>query len=103
MIYFYYHSVFSVSSICDRLLLLICGEIELEELMKNAKKLQQINQKIAELKVLQQELETDFVNDLSKQISKIILKKNLFDIEKSKILECVENAFDELFEKNQSE
>jgi len=71
--------------------------------MKNAKKLQQINQKIADLKILQKELETDFVNDLSKQISKIILKKNLFDIEKSKILECVENAFDELFEKNQSE
>ncbi|MCR4623598.1 MAG: hypothetical protein K5780_03005 [Alphaproteobacteria bacterium] len=71
--------------------------------MKNAKKLQQINQKIADLKVLQKELETDFVNDLSKQISKIILRKNLFDIEKSKILKCIENAFDELFEKNQSE
>ena len=71
--------------------------------MKNAKKLQQINQKIADLKVLQKELETDFVNDLSKQISKIIIKKNLFDIEKSKILKCIENAFDELFEKNQSE
>ena len=99
MIYFYYHSVFSVSSIFDRLSLLVCGEIELEELMKNAKKLQQINQKIAELKVLQQELETDFVNDLSKQISKIILKKNLFDIEKSKILECIENAFDEISKK----
>lgn len=70
--------------------------------MKNAKKLQQINQKIADLKILQKELETDFVNDLSKQISKIILKKNLFNIEKSKILNCVENAFDELFEKNQS-
>ena len=68
--------------------------------MKNAKKLKQINQKIADLKILQKELETDFVNDLSKQISKIILKKNLFDIEKSKILECVENAFDELFEKS---
>ena len=95
--------MFSVSLICDRLSLLVCSEIKLEELMKNAKKLQQINQKIAELKVLQQELETDFVNDLSKQISKIILKKNLFNIEKSKILECVENAFDELFEKNQSE
>ena len=99
MIYFYYHSVFSVSSIFDRLSLLVCGEIELEELMKNAKKLQQINQKIAELKVLQQELETDFVNDLSKQISKIILKKNLFAIEKSKILECIENAFDEISKK----
>ena len=63
--------------------------------MKNAKNLQQINQKIADLKVLQKKLETDFVNDLSKQISKIIIKKNLFDIEKSKILECVENAFDD--------
>ena len=71
--------------------------------MKNAKKLQQINQKIADLKILQKKLEDDFVKDLSKQISKIIIKKNLFDIEKSKILNCVENAFDKLFEKNQSE
>ena len=71
--------------------------------MKNAKKLQQINQKIADLKVLQKKLEDDFVKDLSKQISKIILKKNLFDIEKSKILKCVETAFDELLERDQSE
>lgn len=67
--------------------------------MKNAKKLQQINQKIADLKILQKELETDFVNDLSKQISKIILKKNLFNIEKSKILKSIENAFDEISKK----
>ncbi len=71
--------------------------------MKNTKKLQQINLKIADLKILQKELETDFVNNLSKQISKIILRKNLFDIEKSKILNCVKNVFDKLFEKNQSE
>ena len=71
--------------------------------MKNAKKLQQINQKIADLKILQKKLEDDVVKDLSKQISKIIIKKNLFDIEKSKILECVENAFDKLLGKNQSE
>ena len=67
--------------------------------MKNAKKLQQINKKIADLKILQKELETDFVNDLSKQISKIILKKNLFNIEKSKILKSIENAFDEISKK----
>ena len=67
--------------------------------MKNPKKLQQINQKIADLKILQKELEDDFVKDLSKQISKIILKKNLFDIEKSKILKCIENAFDEISKK----
>lgn len=70
--------------------------------MKNTKKLQRINQKIADLKILQKKLEDDFVNDLSKQISKIIIKKNLFDIEKSKILDCVENAFDALVEKDQS-
>ena len=68
-------------------------------LMKTAKKLQQINQKIADLKVLQKKLEDDFVKDLSKQISKIIIKKNLFDIEKSKILKCIENAFDEISQK----
>lgn len=67
--------------------------------MKNAKKLQQINQKIADLKILQKKLEDDFVKDLSKQISKIIIKKNLFDIEKSKILKCIENAFDEISQK----
>ena len=86
--------------ICDKLLLLVCGEIELEELMKNAKKLQQINKKIADLKVLQKKLEDDFVKDLSVQVMKIIRKRNLFDLDKSKILECVENAFDELFEKS---
>ena len=67
--------------------------------MKNAKKLQQINQKIADLKILQKKLEDDFVKDLSKQISKIIIKKNLFDIEKSKILKSIENAFDEISRK----
>lgn len=71
--------------------------------MKTAKKLQQINQKIADLKILQKELKDDFVKDLSSQISKIIIKKNLFDIEKSKILKCVETAFDELLERDQSE
>ena len=86
--------------ICDKLLLLVCGEIELEELMKNAKKLQQINQKIADLKILQKKLEDDFVKDLSVQVMKIIRKRNLFDLDKSKILECVENAFNELFEKS---
>ena len=70
--------------------------------MKNAKKLQQINQKIADLKILQKKLEDDFVKDLSKQISKIIRKRNLFNFEKYEILESIENAFDELFEKNQS-
>lgn len=96
----YYHFIFGISLICDKLLLLVCGEIELEELMKNAKKLQQINQKIADLKILQKKLEDDFVKDLSVQVMKIIRKRNLFDLDKSKILECVENAFNELFEKS---
>jgi len=68
--------------------------------MKNAKKLQQINQKIADLKILQKKLEDDFVKDLSVQVMKIIRKRNLFDLNKSQILKSVENAFDELFEKS---
>ncbi len=67
--------------------------------MKNAKKLQQINQKIADLKVLQKKLEDDFVKDLSKQIEKIIRKKNLFDFDKSQVLNKIEIALDELSEK----
>lgn len=67
--------------------------------MKTAKKLQQINQKIVDLKILQKKLKDDFVKDLSVQVMKVIRKRNLFDLDKSQILKCVENAFDELFEK----
>ena len=91
--------MFSLSSICDRLLLLIRSKIELGELMKNAKKLQQINKKIADLKILQKELENDFVKDLSVQVMKIIRKRNLFDLDKSQILKSIENAFDEIAKK----
>jgi len=67
--------------------------------MKNAKKLQQINKKIADLKILQKELENDFVKDLSVQVMKIIRKRNLFDLDKSQILKSIENAFDEIAKK----
>lgn len=67
--------------------------------MKNAKKLQQINKKIADLKILQKELENDFVKDLSVQVMKIIRKRNLFDLDKSQILKRIENAFDEIAKK----
>lgn len=67
--------------------------------MKNAKKLQQINQKIADLKILQKKLEDDFVKDLSVQVMKIIRKRNLFNLDKSQILKSVENAFDEISKK----
>ena len=67
--------------------------------MKNAKKLQQINQKIADLKILQKKLEDDFVKDLSVQVMKIIRKRNLFDLDKSQILKSIENAFDEISKK----
>jgi len=67
--------------------------------MKNAKKLQQINQKIADLKILQKKLEDDFVKDLSVQVMKIIRKRNLFNLDKSQILKSIENAFDEISKK----
>ena len=67
--------------------------------MKNAKKLQRINQKIVDLKILQKKLEDDFVKDLSVQVMKIIRKGNLFNLDKSQILKSIENAFDEISKK----
>ncbi len=71
--------------------------------MKNSNKLKQINQKIEDLKVLQKKLEDDFVKDLSKQIEKIIRKKNIFDFDKSQVLNKIEIALDELLKEDRFE
>lgn len=64
--------------------------------MRNANKLKQIEEKIEELRKQQKQLEDDFVADLSTQISKLILKKKLFNIEKSEIISKIESALDEI-------
>lgn len=64
--------------------------------MENAKKLQQINNKIAELQELQKQLETKYIETLSKEIARIIAKKRAFNLDKSAILKTIETAIDKL-------
>ena len=64
--------------------------------MENAKKLQQINNKIAELQELQKQLETKYIETLSKEIARIIIKKRAFNLDKSALLKKIEAAINDL-------
>lgn len=64
--------------------------------MKDTKKLEQINEKIAELQKVQKQLESEYVESLSKDIAKLLLKKRIFSIEKSAILNKIEAVINEL-------
>ena len=64
--------------------------------MKDIKKLEQINEKIAELQKVQKQLENEYVESLSKDIAKLLLKKRIFNIEKSIILNKIDAAINEL-------
>ena len=64
--------------------------------MKDAKKLEQINEKIAELQKLQKQLESEYVESLSKDIAKLLLKKKVFSIEKSVILNKIDDVINKL-------
>ena len=58
--------------------------------MKNCAKLLEINRKIDELQKAKNLLEEEFVEDMSMQIAKILLKKKAFDIDKSDFLKAIE-------------
>lgn len=64
--------------------------------MKNAKKLKQINEKISELQKVQNQLENEYIESLSKDIAKLLLKKRIFSIEKSIILNKIDALINEL-------
>ena len=64
--------------------------------MKNIKKLEQINEKIAELQKIQKQLENEFIENMSKEISKILLKKRAFNIDKNLLLQEIENLINRL-------
>ncbi|MCR5224731.1 MAG: hypothetical protein K6C34_01485 [Alphaproteobacteria bacterium] len=64
--------------------------------MENAKKLQQINNKIAELQELQKQLETKYIETLSKEIARIIIKKRAFNLDKSALLKKIEAVINDL-------
>jgi len=61
---------------------------------KNNKKLESINQKIASLQKIKSQIENDFINDMAQQIAKLLLKKNMFNIDKSALLKKIETAID---------
>lgn len=64
--------------------------------MKDAKKLELINEKIAELQKVQKQLENEYVENLSKDIAKLLLKKRMFSIEKSIILNKIDAVINKL-------
>lgn len=63
---------------------------------KNNKRLYAINQKIAELQQTKNQLENDFVQDMSEQLARILLKKKIFNFDKTALLKRIEAVVDEI-------
>jgi len=64
--------------------------------MKNAKKIEQINEKIAELQKIQKQLEDEYIDDVSKDIAKLLLKKKAFNIDKNTLIKEITDLIDKL-------
>jgi hypothetical protein len=64
--------------------------------MKNASKLDAINQKIAELTKQQKAVESKIIDSLSKRIAAILIKKRLTNIDVPAFLKKIENIIDEI-------
>ena len=62
---------------------------------KNTKKLESINQKISNLQKIKNQLENDFVNDMSQQIAKLLVNKNAFNLDRNALLKKIESLIDE--------
>ncbi len=64
--------------------------------MKNAKRIEQINEKIAELQKIQKQLEDEYIEDVSKDIAKLLFKKKAFNIDKNTLIKEITNLIDKL-------
>ena len=64
--------------------------------MKNAKRIEQINEKIAELQKIQKQLEDEYIDDVSKDIAKLLLKKKAFNIDKNTLIKEITDLIDKL-------
>ena len=62
--------------------------------MKNAKRIEQINEKIAELQKIQKQLENEYLDNVSKDIAKLLFKKKAFNIDKNTLIKEIEKAID---------
>lgn len=64
--------------------------------MKNSEKISLINEKIAELQKKQKQLENEYIENLSKDIAKLLLKKKAFNLDKNVLLKKFEALIDEI-------
>jgi hypothetical protein len=64
--------------------------------MKNANKLEAINQKIADLTKQQKAVESKIIDSLSKRIANILIKRRLSNIDVPAFLKKIENIIDEM-------
>lgn len=68
--------------------------------MKKSKKLEDINQKIAELTIKKQEIEKQIAIDISKNIADMIIKKNAVSIDMAMLQKKIEQIIDNMLKSN---
>ena len=68
--------------------------------MKKSKKLEDINQKIAELTTKKQEIEKQIAIDISKNIADMIIKKNAVSIDMTMLQKKIEQIIDNMLKSN---
>ena len=67
--------------------------------MKQTKKLDLVNQKLAELTAQKKELENEMIGSISKQVAALLIKKHATDIDMKLFLQMVDSVIDEMVKK----
>ena len=67
--------------------------------MKQTKKLDLVNQKLAELMAQKKELENEMIESISKQVAALLIKKHATNIDMKLFLQMVDSVIDEMVKK----
>ena len=67
--------------------------------MKQTKKLDLVNQKIAELTAQKKTIENQMIDSISKQVAALLIKKHATDIDMKLFLQMVDSVIDEMIKK----
>ena len=67
--------------------------------MKQTKKLNLVNQKLAELMAQKKELENEMIGSISKQVAALLIKKHATNIDMKLFLQMVDSVIDEMVKK----
>ena len=67
--------------------------------MKQTKKLNLVNQKLAELTAQKKELENEMIGSISKQVAALLIKKHATNIDMKLFLQMVDSVIDEMVKK----